>query len=181
MSGNGDTDLASLVEELMTVLQSEEEVYRNLIPISERKTEILVRGDLKALQEVTEEEQELLDQASALGHKRDTVIQNMGMVLNRPGEQLDLVTLIELLAKQPEEKKRLSRLHDSLKQIMKRLIDVNEKNKNLIENSLEMIEFNMNFIQSTRMSPGNNNYDRNAASAGNTGVNCTMGSFDAKQ
>lgn len=181
LAGSGDTNLASLVEELVTVLQSEEELYRSLIPISERKTEILVRGDLKALQEVTDEEQELLDQASALGHKRDAVIQNMGMVLNRPGDQLDLVSLIELLAKQPEEKKRLSRLHDSLKQVMKRLVDVNEKNKNLIENSLEMIEFNMNFIQSTRMSPGNNNYDRNAASAGNTGVNGAMGSFDAKQ
>lgn len=51
-------------------------------------------------------------------------------------------------------------LHDELQQTMKRLVDVNTKNKNLIENSLEMIEFNMNFIQSTRMSPGNNNYDK---------------------
>ena len=181
MSGNGDTDLASLIEELITVLQGEEEVYRSLIPVSERKTEILVRGDLKELQKVTDEEQELLDQASALGHKRDAVIQNMGVVLNRPEEQLDLVSLIDLLAKQPEEKKRLSKIHDSLKQVMKRLIDVNEKNKDLIENSLEMIEFNMNFIQSTRMSPGNNNYDKNATSASNISANDAMGSFDAKQ
>ena len=65
---------------------------------------------------------------------------------------------------------------------MKRLVDVNTKNKNLIENSLEMIEFNMNFIQSTRMSPGNNNYDKNASAAG-SGVDAGFGtgSFDAKQ
>ncbi len=181
LSGKGDKDLASLVEELIGVLQSEKEIYNRLIPVSEQKTEILVRGDLKALQAVTDEEQKLLDQASVLDHKRNTVIQNMGMVLNRSPEQLDLVSLIELLAKQPEEKKQLSQLHDSLKQIMIRLVDVNEKNKSLIENSLEMIEFNMNFIQSTRMSPGNNNYDRNAASAGNVNTGYNTGSFDAKQ
>ena len=62
---------------------------------------------------------------------------------------------------------------------MRRLVAVNEKNKNLIENSLEMIEFNMNFIQSTRMSPGVNNYDRNATSKYSAGY--TSGSFDAKQ
>ena len=59
---------------------------------------------------------------------------------------------------------------------------INSANKNLIENSLEMIEFNMNFIQSTRMSPGNNNYDKNASAAGG-GVDAGFGtgSFDAKQ
>lgn len=173
--------MASLIDELITVLQEEEEVYRSLIPVSERKTEILVRRDVKSLQQVTEEEQALLDRAAALGHKREKVIQNMGMVLNRSPQDLDLVSLIDLLAKQPAEKKRLSTLHDSLIQVMKRLVDVNEKNKDLIENSLEMIEFNMNFIQSTRMSPGNNNYDKNATSANGMNTAYSAGSFDAKQ
>ena len=106
----------------------------------------------------------------------------MGMVLNRPVKDLSLTGLIELLGKQPEEQGRLALLHDELQQTMKRLVDVNTKNKNLIENSLEMIEFNMNFIQSTRMSPGNNNYDKNASAAGG-GVDAGFGtgSFDAKQ
>ena len=83
---------------------------------------------------------------------------------------MDLATLADLLEKQPREQKKLIALHDSLKQIMRRLVAINEKNKNLIENSLEMIEFNMNFIQSTRMSPGVNNYDRNASSSYTPGI-----------
>ena len=138
--------MASLIDDLTAVLQQEMEVYQTLIPISEQKTEVLIRGDLKRLQEITDQEQELLDQASAYGHRREEV------------------------------------LHNELQQTMKRLVDVNTKNKNLIENSLEMIEFNMNFIQSTRMSPGNNNYDKNASAAGG-GVDAGFGtgSFDAKQ
>jgi len=171
--------LASLMEELFTALEGEKEIYEQLIPISEKKTGVLIRGELKELEEVTQEEQRLIEKASALGKKREEVIANIGVVLNKDAATLDLSTLADLMGKQPEEKERLVQLHDSLKVIMKRLVGINEKNKNLIENSLEMIEFNMNFIQSTRMSPGVNNYDRNAASSYSAGY--TPGAFDAKQ
>lgn len=173
--------MASLIDDLTAVLQQEKEIYQKLIPVSEKKTEILIQGDLKLLQEVTDEEQGLLDKAMALERHREEVIANMGMVLNREPKELDLSGLIALLAKQPEEKKRLEHLHDDLRRTMQRLVDVNVKNKNLIENSLEMIEFNMNYIQSTRMSPGNNNYNRNASAAGSVDAGFTSGSFDAKQ
>ena len=94
-------------------------------------------------------------------------------------KELDLTTLAKLMARQPAEKKRLSELHDSLKPVMQQLVNVNQRNKELIENSLEMIEFNMNFIQSTRMSPGSNNYNRNASSS--YGIDMGPGAFDAKQ
>ena len=171
--------MASLMEELFTALDGEKEIYEQLIPISEKKTEVLVRGELKELEEVTQKEQRLIEKASALGKKREDVIANIGVVLNRDAATLDLSTLAELMGKQPEEKEKLVQLHDSLKVIMKRLVEINEKNKNLIENSLEMIEFNMNFIQSTRMSPGVNNYDRNASSRYQSGY--SSGAFDAKQ
>lgn len=174
--------MASLMEELITVLSREKEIYEKLIPISERKTVVLIREDLQELQKVTDEEQQLLDAAYAADKKREKIIENIGIVLNRDPKELDLTTLARLMARQPAEKKQLSELHDSLKLVMDRLVNVNQKNKELIENSLEMIEFNMNFIQSTRMSPGNNNYDKNASAAGG-GVDAGFGtgSFDAKQ
>ena len=169
--------MASLMEDLFTALSGEKEIYEKLIPVSEKKTEILTRGDLKELEEVTQEEQALVEKATAIGKKREEV--NIGVVLNRDASTLDLTTLATLLEKQPGERKKIAQLHDELKVIMRRLVDINEKNKNLIENSLEMIEFNMNFIQSTRMSPGVNNYDRNASSSYSPGY--TPGGFDAKQ
>lgn len=175
--------MASLMEELLTALEREKEIYQELIPVSERKTGVLVKGDLRELEKVTSEEQLLIEKAAAVGKKREAVIANIGVVLNKDAGTLDLKTLSDLLAKQPEEKEKLVTLHDSLKMIMRRLIEVNEQNKNLIENSLEMIEFNMNFIQSTRMSPGVNNYNKNATSINygyGSGVG-TAGGFDAKQ
>ncbi len=171
--------MASLMEELITVLKRERDIYKSLIPVSERKTAVLIREDLKELQKVTDEEQKLLDEAYAADKKREKIIADIGVVLNRDPAELDLTTLAKLMTRQPEEKKRLSELHDSLKLVMNDLVTVNNRNKELIENSLEMIEFNMNFIQSTRMSPGSNNYNRNASNS--YGVDMGPGAFDAKQ
>lgn len=171
--------MASLMEELISVLGAEQEIYEKLIPISEKKTLILIKEDLEELKKVTAEEQFLIDKVSFIDRKREEIIKNIGIVLNKDPKELDLNTLSKILAKQPEEKKAIANMHDSLRKTMKRLVEINEKNKSLIENSLEMIEFNMNFIQSTRMSTGGNNYDRNATTSYNRSVN--VGGFDAKQ
>ncbi len=171
--------MASLMEELISVLDRECDIYRKLIPVSEKKTSVLISSDLRALQQITEQERHMLDEVYAIDRKREKIIANIGVVLNRDPGELDLATLTKLMARQPRERKRLSRLHDSLKDVMGRLVSVNEKNKELIENSLEMIEFNLNFIKSTRMSPGSNNYDRNASSS--YGIDMGPGAFDAKQ
>ena len=125
--------MASLMEELITVLGREKEIYEKLIPISERKTVVLIREDLQELQKVTDEEQQLLDAAYAADKKREKIIENIGIVLNRDPKELDLTTLARLMARQPAEKKQLSELHDSLKLVMDRLVNVNQKNKALIE------------------------------------------------
>lgn len=171
--------MASLIDELISSLNAEKAIYEELVPISEEKTRVLVQNDLEKLKQITAQEQLLVDKAGIIGRRREEIIKNIGVVLNKKPEELDLTTLTGLLDKQPQEKKALAALHDSLRIIMRRLVEVNERNKELIENSLEMIEFKMNFIQSTRMSPGNNNYNRNATNSytadyGGRG-------FDAKQ
>lgn len=171
--------MASLIEELITVLKQEEAIYRELLPVVEQKTQIIIRNDLTALQKITEQEQLAIEKVTSLEHKRDEVIVNMGVVLSRDPRTLTLKKLIGLLDRQPKEQKELTLLHDSLTAILKNLSNANLRNQSLIEQSLEMIEFNMNLIQSTRMSPGSGNYTKNAcensAPAGQTGM------FDARQ
>ena len=171
--------MASLMEELLQTLEEEKKIYEQLIPISERKTVVLVKGDLKELESITAKEQFLIDKVNMIDKRREEVTKNIGVVLNKDPKELDLSTLAKLLESQPSEKKKIALLHDSIKDVMKRLVDANEKNKELIENSLEMIEFNMNFIKSTRMSPGSINYNRNASSSYGSDMGVTA--FDAKQ
>ena len=170
--------MASLVEELVSTLHEENEVYQKLIPVTEQKTQVIVTNDLQGLQDVTDREKVLVDHISALEVKRREVVKNMAVVLNRREETLTLQAITELLKNQPDEQRRLEEIHDKIKETVGRLKDINAQNKSLIESSLEMIEFNMNFIRSTRMSTGSNNYTKNASEMD---VSAAPGVFDAKQ
>ena len=170
--------MASLMEELITTLSKEEELYRELLPIQERKTQIIIENNIEQLQVITGEEQETIDKVTALERKREEIIKDIGTVLNKNPKTLTLTNLIQIMAKQPEDRDKLQELHDRLEESVKKLVKVNERNQMLIKQSLEMIEFNMNLLQSTRIVPGSN-YTKNA-SEWEPGAFQT-GMFDAKQ
>lgn len=171
--------VASLIDELISILENEYKVYQQLVPISEEKTQVIVKNDLALLQEITSKEQKAVDKINVLEHKRETIMTDIKTVINRKTGELSLSTLIGLMEKQPKEQKALSIIHDNLKDIIQRLVKINNRNGSLIEQSLEMIEFNMNFIQSTRMSPGNNTYTKGASKYEAQASGTRM--FDAKQ
>ncbi|MCR5728619.1 MAG: flagellar protein FlgN [Lachnospiraceae bacterium] len=171
--------MAGLIDELVNTILKENDIYKELIPIADEKTRVIIKNDLDALQKITEQEQLTIEKINALEKKREEVIVNIGTVLSRNPKELNMKTLIKILGKQPEEQKRLSRIHDELSETLRRLVVINDRNKELIKQSLEMIEFNMNLIQSTRMAPGVNNYTR---SAGESSIRqAGTGMFDAKQ
>lgn len=138
--------MASLVEELISVLEEECEIYDKLLPIAEEKTNVIIRNDLETLRKITIQEHDTVDKVSALERKRERVIFDIATVLNQDKNTLNLAKIVELLEKQPKEQKILAELHNRLKGTVSRLVDVNFQNKSLIEQSLEMIEFNMNLI-----------------------------------
>ncbi len=170
--------MASLMEELISTLSQEKDLYVALLPIAEEKTKAIVANDLERLQEITDREQEAVGRVNALERKRNEVINNMGIVLGRKPQELTLTELIRVTEKQPKDREMLSGLKDELGHAVKRLADLNERNQVLIQHSLEMIEFNMNLVQSTRMVQGNN-YTKSAGES-ELGASQT-GMFDAKQ
>ena len=171
--------MAGLIDELVETMSKENVIYKDLIPITDEKTRVIIKNDLDALQKITEQEQRTIEKINALEKKREEVIINIGTVLNRDPKELNMKTLIEILGKQPKEQEKLRNIHDELSETLRRLVTINDRNKELINQSLEMIEFNMNLIQSTRMAPGVNNYTR---SAGESSIRqAGTGMFDAKQ
>jgi len=166
------------MEELISTLSQEKELYLDLLPIAEEKTKAIVENNLEKLQEITNREQSEIGKISALERKRDEVITNMGIVLGRKPQELTLAELIRITEKQPKDQAALAELKDALGAAVRKLADVNERNNVLIKHSLDMIQFNMNLLQSTRMVQGNN-YTKSAGEsipgAAQTGM------FDAKQ
>ena len=170
--------MASVIQELIAILEAEQQIYEELIPIVSEKKNVIIQNNLESLQKITEQEQLAIDQVTGLEKKRSEVIVNIGIIMNRKPEELTLNEIVKMLRQQPEEQKQLAQIHDRLKSTVQKLMDLNYQNKSLIDESLEMIEFNMNLIQSTRMSPGNN-YTKGAVTTDMPSMQA--GTFDAKQ
>ena len=65
--------MASLIDELISVLGAENEEYRELTKISSEKTTVIIREDLDRLREITAKEQEHAGTLINLEKKREAI------------------------------------------------------------------------------------------------------------
>lgn len=172
--------MASLMENLINVLQEENAAYESLLELSMKKTPIIVASDLEGLSKITDEEQDIVAKINRLDAKRAEHTQDIANVLNKDVKNLKLADIIEIMAARPKEQKALAQVHDALKDTIGQLARVNEQNKELIASSLEMVEFNMNLVQSMRSAPETANYTKGAYNSGSI-MGRGNGGFDAKQ
>jgi len=167
------------MENLIDVLNSESSIYEELLALSQKKTPIIVSGNLEVLEKITDEEQEVVSRIANLEHQREEVTADIANVLNKDVKTLTLTNLIEMLDNRPAERNALAEAHDSLRAVVRDLKKVNEQNEELLRNALEMVEFEMNLIQASKSAPETANYNRGAYNAGDImGVNQ---GFDTRQ
>lgn len=114
--------MASLIEELIHTLEEEYEIYKQLIPIAENKTQVIISNDLDNLRDITDREQVMVDKVTALERKRENIIGNIGTVISRDPKTIHIKTIIQILDKQPKEQRQLSEIHDNLKKQFKDLL-----------------------------------------------------------
>lgn len=172
--------MASLMENLIEVLEQESGEYEGLLSLSQKKTPVIVSGNLEELQKITDDEQELVSRIGRLERKRREVIADIANVLNKDVESLKLNQIIDMLAARPAEQRELAAIHDRLQSSVYELRRVNEQNKELLSNALEMVEFEMNLMQAAKAAPETANYTRGAYNTGDT-MGVISGGFDAKQ
>lgn len=158
--------MASLIEKLVNVLEQENDEYTILVDLSNQKTPVLIRGDLKQLGKITDEEQNVVGRINKLEKERSTILNDIANVVNRDVKNLKLVNLIQMLEKKPEEQKPLVEVHAKLQTTLKAMKMVNEHNQSLIQSSLEMVSYDLNLLRAMKSAPETANYTRNAYTTG---------------
>ena len=172
--------MASLMEDLISILEQENSLYEDLLKLSMSKTPVLISGDLEALSRITEDEQEIVNKVNALDKKREEGMKDIANVLGKDVKTLKLTDLIDVLRSRPAEQNRLAAIYDKLSDTIGQMKRTNEQNRELIESSLEMVQFDMNVLQAYKAAPETANYSRNALNSGAYMGNM-KGGFDAKQ
>ena len=161
--------MASLVEELVSILKEEDRVYKVLLDYGEQKRQILIAGDVPSLEELTGLEQNASDMLLSYSNKQVRVLNDIATVLGKGSEKMTVTTLIGLLASQPEVQEKLIVARDAL---------LDSANEILIRQAMELAEFDLTLFKSMRQAPETANYDKNAY---NTGSILGSTGFDAKQ
>ena len=172
--------MASLMENLIVILDETYEAYEQLLALSLKKTPVIVSENLEELARITDEEQLVVSRINSLDKKRDEVMKDMAVVLNKDVANFKLKKLIQMMAKRPEEQRALAESYDKLERTAKQVARVNEQNRELIQSALEMVQFNMNILHSAQSAPESANYNT-APSSPAAALGTDRQTFDAKQ
>ena len=128
--------MASLIDELISVLEQENDEYKQLIDISSKKTRIIVKNDLDTLRAITAEEQKHLGTLINLEKKREDVTSDIALVMNRKKEDMTVKSIIPILEGQKEVQSRLVTVHEEIRKTLKDFNRINEINKSLFRITL---------------------------------------------
>ncbi len=170
--------MASLMENLLMVLEKENSEYERLVELSTQKRQIIIDGNVPGLGEITNMEQDITSNIKNLENKREEVIKDMAIVLSKDANELTLTNMIAFLNNQPKEQEKIRAIQTKLKDTIGRMVEINKQNEILIQQALEMVEFDLTLFRSMRQAPTTANYDKNAY---NTGEILGSGGFDAHQ
>lgn len=170
--------MASLMEDFMDILEKENGEYERLTELSVQKRQIIIDGDVPALEDMTGREQEITSNLKNLENKREQVVKDMAIVLSKDPEELTITNMIAFLNKQPEEQQKLQSIRERLKSTLTKMADINTQNEILLNQAMEMVEFDLTLFKSMRQAPTTANYDKRA---NNTGEVLGSRGFDAKQ
>ena len=170
--------MASLVEELLRVLDEEAGKYDELYTLAQGKRESIIHRDLAGLERDSDQENSLMGDLKNLEKKRIRVLKDMSVVLGRDNETLTVTEIILKLDKQPKEQEALTEARDRLIKAASNMQFMNEQNAVLLSQAIEMVEFDLTLFKSMRQAPETANYGKDAYSTGDI---LPSGGFDAKQ
>lgn len=170
--------MASLVEELVTVLHEEEQMYRRFIGYGEKKRQILIDSDVPALEQLTALEQTSSDELLSLSNRQIQILKDIATVIGKTEEKMTVTKLIEYLGSQPDIQTKLREARDGLLAAAGQVQELNKLNEALLKQAMELAEFDITLFRSMRQAPETANYDKNAY---NTGTLLGSSGFDAKQ
>jgi len=172
--------VASLLENLIDVLDREHSEYEKLLVLADKKISVIVNGDVESLSKITEDEQEIVGRIQSMEKQRIKVLADVANVVNRDVETLKLIDLIQMLEKVPDQQEKLRDVQERLEQTTQKLRSQNEKNQLLLQEKLEIVDFDLNLLRAMKSAPQTANYSKDAYTNGQA-LGIFHGGFDAKQ
>ncbi len=125
------------IQELISILENEYEVYQDMRDLALKKKDILIEGNVNELDNIVSAEQACIAAISKLENKREQWLKD---------NSISGMEDIQVLLENSNEKEKLTELQDRFRQLLQEVTEINEHNQALIEQALEYVEFSINLI-----------------------------------
>lgn len=152
------------ISQLIPVMGDQLAAYKELLDIAEKKTDILIKGDVKLLGEITELEQSLILKMGKLEEERFGIVLNLAKEYNKDAEDIKPDLIKGLLPR--EDSEAFSKIYEELKEVLKQVGERNKTNGKLIQQVLEYINFSIDLL--TDVGETKTNYSPDGTSAQET-------------
>lgn len=133
--------------QLISLLDSQIKVYRNLLDIVRKEKDILISADLDNLSENNKAKEAMLIRVRSLETQRIHVAQELCEQLKLNPEAPRLLEMA--VALEGEEGEKLRNLHSVLELLLKRIQEYNKQNEELVSSALSSITGAMKAIRDT--------------------------------
>ncbi|WP_434654555.1 flagellar protein FlgN [Thermoanaerobacterium thermosaccharolyticum] len=129
------------INDLIDVLNGEMLLYKDLLDISSKKTDVIIHGKIQELDNMTKVEGSIICRLSKLEEEREKILSGY----DDTGE----ITISELCKMLPEDDaKKLKKIQKEFESLLKALNDRNELNKSLLQQSIEYVNYSIGLISS---------------------------------
>lgn len=158
---------------LSAILERSLELHRDMLALAEKKREVVLSGQIQALQNFLEEETQLVEALEAVEQERLQYVQK----LVPAADDARQVTVSELIRKMSEEERRViqGQMRELLR-LVEQLQQENDQNQALVDESLQHVRHSLDVL-TTHPSDEYTYRPQQQTSTGNRG---SSGFFDQK-
>lgn len=139
----GGARVKKLFDELIEVLTDELNTHKDLLSLTNKKTDIIIAGHVNELDKITQIENTIIITVGKLEERREKVVENIKKQL----EIQEDLSMSDILKYSDEETtKEIEKLKDEFLEIIGDLKNKNQLNNVLIQDNLEFINLNLQLL-----------------------------------
>lgn len=135
------------LRELAEVLKEELAIYREILAISEKKTDVLVKGDIKQLDNIVKAEEKLI---LSIGKQEDLRYKILLDLENATGINANSSTLSEIIEKLGvKDDYDLPKIQKKTMEVLTKLEKVNDQNSGLLKKTIDSLNSTIELVASS--------------------------------
>jgi len=120
-----------LINDLMDVLLQESKIYEDILEISKKKTDVIVKGKVSELESITNLEQSLIVKIGKLEETRENIVTEIAGIAGMDPSEMTISELEKHVDEKQAEKLREYKKH--MTSIIEEIKNINEVNSRLIK------------------------------------------------